>query len=44
LRGFANWAIYLDDMPNNVVKRITQRNYWFSDVADLFVFISGYTA
>ena len=44
LRGFANWAIYLDHIPNNAVNWVTQRNYGFSDAADLFVFISGYTA
>ena len=44
LRGFANWAIYLDHIPNNVMNWLTQRNYGFSDAADLFVFISGYTA
>jgi hypothetical protein len=44
LRGFANWAMFLDHIPNNAVNWITQRNYRFSDAADLFVFISGYTA
>ena len=44
LRGFANWAIFLDHIPNNAVNWVTQRNYGFSDAADLFVFISGYTA
>jgi len=44
LRGFSNWAIYVDHIPNNVVNWLTQRNYGFSDAADLFVFISGYTA
>jgi len=43
-RGIANWAIFLDHIPNNVVNWITTRNYGFSDAADLFVFISGYTA
>jgi hypothetical protein len=43
-RGIANWAIFLDHIPNNVVNCITTRNYGFSDAADLFVFISGYTA
>jgi len=43
-RGVANWAIFLDHIPNNVVNWITTRNYGFSDAADLFVFISGYTA
>jgi hypothetical protein len=44
LRGLAVWAIFLDHTPNNSVNWITQRNYGFSDAADLFVFISGYTA
>lgn len=44
LRGIANWAIFLDHIPNNIVNWITTRNYGFSDAADLFVFISGYTA
>jgi hypothetical protein len=44
LRGIANWAIFLNHMPNNAVNWITTRNYGFSDAADLFVFISGYTA
>ncbi|MDE2602596.1 MAG: OpgC domain-containing protein [Bradyrhizobium sp.] len=43
-RGVANWAIFLDHIPDNIVNWITTRNYGFSDAADLFVFISGYTA
>ena len=43
LRGIANWAIFLDHIPN-AVNWITQRNFGFSDAADLFVFMSGYTA
>lgn len=43
-RGLANWAIFLDHIPNNAVAWLTARNYGFSDAADLFVFISGYTA
>ncbi len=43
-RGLANWAIFLDHIPNNVVAWVTTRNYGFSDAADVFVFISGYTA
>ena len=43
-RGIANWAIFLDHIPDNIVSWITTRNYGFSDAADLFVFISGYTA
>src|SRR3984893_8489362 len=43
-RGFANWAIFLDHIPHEILNAITTRNYGFSDAADLFVFISGYTA
>lgn len=42
-RGLANLAIFLDHVPNNVAAWVTARNYGFSDAADLFVFISGYT-
>jgi hypothetical protein len=43
-RGIANWFIFLDHIPDNVVNWITVRNYGFSGAADLFVFISGYAA
>src|ERR1700738_935739 len=43
-RGVANWAIFLDHIPDNVVNWITTRNYGFSDAADLVAFISGYNA
>lgn len=43
-RGIANWFIFLDHIPDNVVNWITLRNYGFSGAADLFVFISGYAA
>jgi hypothetical protein len=43
-RGLANWAIFLDHIPHEVLSWITVKNYGFSDAADLFVFISGYTA
>src|SRR5260370_8896724 len=42
-RGLANWAIFLDHIPHEVLSSFTTRNYGFSDAADLFVFISGYT-
>lgn len=42
-RGIANWAIFLDHVPNNVVAWLTMRNYGFSDAAELFVYVSGYT-
>jgi hypothetical protein len=43
-RGLANWAIFLDHIPHEVMSSITTRNYGFSDAADVFVFIAGYTA
>src|SRR5215510_14681553 len=43
-RGLALWLIFLDHIPSNVVSWITIRNYGFSDAAEMFVFISGYTA
>ena len=43
-RGLALWLIFLDHIPTNVVNSYTLRNYGFSDAAELFVFISGYTA
>jgi hypothetical protein len=43
-RGLANWLIFLGHIPNSVLAWFTTRNYGFSDGADLFVLISGYTA
>lgn len=43
-RGLANWAIFLDHTPHEILSWMTMRNYGFSDAADLFVFVSGYTA
>lgn len=43
-RGIANWAIFLNHIPNNTLMWITTRNYGFSDAAELFVFIAGYAA
>lgn len=43
-RGLALWFIFLDHIPRNVVNWVTIRNYGFSDAAEVFVFISGYTA
>src|SRR5579863_8869406 len=42
--GMANWFIFLDHIPNNMVNWITLRNYGFSGAVDLFIFISGCTA
>lgn len=43
-RGLANWLIFLGHIPGSLLAWFTTRNYGFSDGADLFVFISGYTA
>jgi hypothetical protein len=43
-RGIALWLIFLDHIPSNAVNWVTIRNYGFSDAAEIFVFISGYTA
>ena len=42
--GMANWFIFLDHIPNNMVSWITLRNYGFSGAVDVFIFIAGYTA
>jgi hypothetical protein len=31
--GLANWAIFLDDIPNNAVARLTTSNFGFAEVA-----------
>lgn len=43
-RGIALWLIFLDHIPSNVVNWWTIRNFGFSDAAEIFIFISGYTA
>jgi len=43
-RGIANWFIFLDHIPNNVVNLLTLRNFGFSGAAELFVFTTGYAA
>ncbi len=43
-RGLALWLIFLDHIPANIVSWITIRNYGFSDAAEIFIFVSGYTA
>src|SRR2546421_10169693 len=43
-RGLALWLIFVDHIPSNIVNWITIRNYGFSDAAEIFIFISGYTA
>ena len=43
-RGLANWAMFLGHISSTFLAWFSFRNYGFSDGADLFVFISGYTS
>jgi len=43
-RGLSLWFIFLDHVPFNQLSWLTIRFYGFSDAAEIFVFISGYTA
>src|ERR1700760_877849 len=42
--GLANWFIFLDHIPNDVVSWITPRHLGLSGAADIFIFIIGYSA
>ena len=43
-RGLANWFIFVDHIPHNVVSSFTIRNFGFSGAADIFIFVAGYAA
>ena len=43
-RGLANWLMFLGHVSTSALAWFSFRNYGFSDGADLFVFISGYTS
>jgi hypothetical protein len=43
-RGLALWLIYLDHVSPDLLTWFTIRNYGFSDAAEIFIFISGFTA
>lgn len=43
-RGLALLFIFLDHIPDNLVSYFTVGNIVFSDAAEIFVFLSGYTA
>ena len=43
-RGLALWLIYIDHASPDVLTWLTIRNYGFSDAAEIFIFVSGYTA
>jgi hypothetical protein len=43
-RGLALIFIFVDHIPDNLVGYFTLANIVFSDAAEIFVFLSGYTA
>jgi hypothetical protein len=43
-RGLALWLIYVDHVSPDLLTWLTIRNYGFSDAAEIFIFISGFTA
>src|ERR671918_2255251 len=43
-RGLALFCIFIDHMPNNILAQFTLQSFMFSDAAEVFIFISGYTA
>ena len=43
-RGLALVFIFIDHIPDNVVSNFTLRSFAFCDAAEMFIFISGYTA
>ncbi len=43
-RGCALIFIFLDHIPDNAVSYVTLRSFAFCDAAEVFIFISGYTA
>lgn len=44
LRGSALLMIFFNHVPGNALSRLTIRNYAFSDAAEIFVFLAGYSA
>ena len=43
-RCLALWLIFIDHVSPDVLDWFTIRSYGFSDAAEIFIFISGYTA
>jgi hypothetical protein len=43
-RGLSLLFIFIDHIPNNVLSYVTLHSIAFSDAAEVFIFISGYTA
>lgn len=42
-RGLALWFIFIDHVPGSSLAWLTPRNFGFSDMSEVFVFVSGYT-
>jgi hypothetical protein len=42
-RGLALWFIFIDHIPGKSLAWLTPRNFGFSDMSEVFVFVSGYT-
>jgi hypothetical protein len=43
-RGLSLLFIFIDHIPDNTISYLTLANFVFNDAAEIFVFISGYTA
>src|SRR6185312_13492146 len=43
-RGLALLFIFIDHIPDNFISFFTLRSFAFCDAAEVFIFISGYTA
>src|SRR5271155_2135901 len=43
-RGLALLFIFIDHIPDNTMSYFTLRSFAFCDAAEVFIFISGYTA
>ena len=43
-RGLALFCIFFDHLPNNILAEFTLQSLMFSDAAEVFILISGYTA
>jgi len=44
LRGIALLMIFIDHVPGNVLGQVTLRNFGFSDAAELFVLLAGFSS
>jgi hypothetical protein len=43
-RGLALFCIFIDHIPENILAKFTLQSVMFADAAEVFIFISGYTA